>query len=242
MLAAMPECSLGPEKPRPPHAMMRGSALRGDQVLSLFSLLDVVPDPFVARVSRGINKVILLGNAGAEPKTRTYNDGTASVTFFPLATNQIYTNKSGERVNKAQWHNVVIYNDNLSQIAHKTIKKGYTRMSQHSPWHDCMLQCWMMASLIVSPLVIIIANIVFTMLTFIACVCCRSLVYVEGALSTRSYRDASGAEKTICEVVLPKYRGELNVLSRREADEHEADLDHDQDHVDPEHKEDVTIA
>jgi single-stranded DNA-binding protein len=204
----------------------------------------------VARVSRGINKVILLGNAGTEPKTRTYNDGTASVTFFPLATNQFYTNKSGERVNKAQWHNVVIYNDNLSQIAHKTIKKGYTRASRartqaltHAkfPVTDCVLHCWMMTSLIVSPL-IIITNIVFIMLTFIACVCCRSLVYVEGALSTRSYRDASGAEKTICEVVLPKYRGELNVLSRRETDEHEADLDHDQDHVDPEHKEDVTIA
>jgi len=82
------------------------------------------PGPFVAKASRGINKVILLGNAGAEPKMRTYNDGTASVTYFPLATNQIYTNKSGERVNKPQWHNIVIYNDNLSQVAQKTVKKG----------------------------------------------------------------------------------------------------------------------
>lgn len=162
------------------------------QSIALRSEEAALRNPFVAKASRGINKVILLGNAGAEPKMRTYNDGTASVTYFPLATNQIYTNKSGERVNKPQWHNIVIYNDNLSQVAQKTVKKG-------------------------------------------------SLVYVEGALSTRTYKDATGAEKTICEIILPKYKGDLNVLSKREGQDEEAG--HEVDHHElVEDKENVTLA
>lgn len=88
------------------------------------SHLPSAPGQFVARTNRGINKVILLGNAGAEAKTRTYNDGMSTVAFFPLATNQLYTNKSGERVSKPQWHNIVIYNENLAGVAQKTVKKG----------------------------------------------------------------------------------------------------------------------
>ncbi len=78
--------------------------------------------PFVARSTRGINKVILLGNCGRDPKTKSFEGG--SVTFFPLATNQMYVNKDGERVSKAQWHNIVIYNENLAAIANKAIRTG----------------------------------------------------------------------------------------------------------------------
>ena len=69
----------------------------------------------------------------------------------------------------------------------------------------------------------------------------RSLVYVEGALSTRTYRDATGAEKTICEIILPKYKGDLNVLSKREGQDEEAahEVEH---HELVEDKENVTLA
>lgn len=71
--------------------------------------------------------------------------------------------------------------------------------------------------------------------------CIRSsLVYVEGALSTRTYKDATGAEKTICEIILPKYKGDLNVLSKREGQDEEA---HEVEHHElVEDKENVTLA
>jgi ribosomal protein L39E len=99
--------------------------------------------PFVAKASRGINKVILLGNAGKDASVRTFEGG--QVTFFPLATNQIYTTKTGERVNKPQWHNVVIYNENLGNMAKTMVKKGalvYVEENTHrcptSPQHNDM--------------------------------------------------------------------------------------------------------
>lgn len=60
------------------------------------------------------------------------------------------------------------------------------------------------------------------------------LVYVEGSLSTRNYTDASGVEKSICEVILPRFRGELNVLSRKEDDQdHTSEYHEEQKETDP---------
>lgn len=66
--------------------------------------------------------MILLGNAGRDAQTRTFEGG--QVTYFPLATNQLYTTKEGDRVTKPQWHNIVIYNENLAAIAKNYVKKG----------------------------------------------------------------------------------------------------------------------
>lgn len=71
-----------------------------------------------------VNKVILIGNVGADPDVR-YLDGGVAVTRFSLATTEIYNNKNGERVSQTEWHNIVLWR-NLAQVAEKYVKKGMT--------------------------------------------------------------------------------------------------------------------
>lgn len=70
----------------------------------------------------GVNKVILVGNLGKDPEVR-YLDGGVAVANFPLATSESYKDKSGNRVDQTEWHNVVLWRG-LAEITEKYLKKG----------------------------------------------------------------------------------------------------------------------
>ena len=71
-----------------------------------------------------VNKVILVGNLGKDPEVRSFQNG-GKVVNFTLATSETWSDRaSGERKEKTEWHNVVIKNDKLGEIAEKYLKKG----------------------------------------------------------------------------------------------------------------------
>ena len=71
-----------------------------------------------------VNKVILVGNLGRDPEVRRLNSG-AQVVNLRVATSESWRDKtSGERQERTEWHNVVIYNENLAKIAEQYLKKG----------------------------------------------------------------------------------------------------------------------
>ncbi|MBI1620643.1 single-stranded DNA-binding protein [Aquamicrobium zhengzhouense] len=112
-----------------------------------------------------VNKVILVGNLGADPEIRRLNSGDPVVNLR-IATSESWRDKmSGERREKTEWHNVVIFNDNLAKVAEQYLKKGMK-------------------------------------------------VYVEGQLQTRKWQDQQGQDRYTTEVVLQKFRGELQMLDR----------------------------
>ncbi|MEW5807494.1 MAG: single-stranded DNA-binding protein [Acidobacteriota bacterium] len=55
-----------------------------------------------------VNKVILIGNLGRDPELR-YTPGGLAVTTFTMATNEIWTDKSGEKKTRTEWHRVVVW-------------------------------------------------------------------------------------------------------------------------------------
>ncbi|MET0596542.1 MAG: single-stranded DNA-binding protein [Mesorhizobium sp.] len=113
-----------------------------------------------------VNKVILVGNLGADPEVRRLNSGDPVVNLR-IATSESWRDKtSGDRKEKTEWHNVVIFNDNLAKVAEQYLKKGMK-------------------------------------------------VYVEGQLQTRKWQDQSGQDRYTTEVVLQKFRGELQMLDAR---------------------------
>ncbi|HZZ60694.1 MAG TPA: single-stranded DNA-binding protein [Roseiarcus sp.] len=113
-----------------------------------------------------INKVILIGNLGKDPEVRRLNSGDPVVSF-PLATSESWRDKTtGERKERTEWHNIVIFNENLGRIAEQYCKKG-------------------------------------------------TKVYLEGQLQTRKWQDQSGNDRYTTEVVLTRFRGELQLLDSR---------------------------
>ena len=113
-----------------------------------------------------INKVILIGNLGKDPEVRRLNSGD-QVVSFPVATSETWRDKnSGERKERTEWHNVVIFNENLGKVAEQYCKKG-------------------------------------------------TKVYLEGQLQTRKWQDQSGNDRYTTEVVLQRFRGELQLLDSR---------------------------
>lgn len=71
-----------------------------------------------------VNKVILVGNVGKDPETRTFNNG-GKVCNFSLATSETWRDKqSGEKRDKTEWHNIAIFNDNLIKVVENYVKKG----------------------------------------------------------------------------------------------------------------------
>ena len=71
-----------------------------------------------------VNKVILIGNLGADPEIRRTQDGRP-VANLRLATSKSWKDKTtGERKEKTEWHRVVIFNENLCRIAEQYLKKG----------------------------------------------------------------------------------------------------------------------
>ena len=71
-----------------------------------------------------VNKVILIGNLGAEPEIRTLNSGDR-VANLRIATSETWRDRgSGERKERTEWHRVVIFNDNLVKVAENYLRKG----------------------------------------------------------------------------------------------------------------------
>ncbi|WP_369926786.1 single-stranded DNA-binding protein [Xanthomonas sp. NCPPB 2632] len=74
-------------------------------------------------MARGINKVIIVGNLGADPETRYTGSGTA-ITSLRLATSEAWTDKqSGEKQERTEWHRVKLFGK-LAEIAGEYLKKG----------------------------------------------------------------------------------------------------------------------
>ncbi|WP_283937309.1 single-stranded DNA-binding protein [Sphingomonas anseongensis] len=71
----------------------------------------------------GVNKVILVGNLGADPEARSLNNG-GEVVNMRIATSESWKDKSGERQERTEWHNVVIFNENLGRVAKSYLRKG----------------------------------------------------------------------------------------------------------------------
>ena len=114
----------------------------------------------------GVNKVILVGNLGADPEARSLNNG-GEVVNMRIATSEQWKDRDGNRQERTEWHNVVIFNENLGRVAKSYLRKG-------------------------------------------------SKVYVEGQIQTRKWTDQSGNDRYTTEIVLQKFRGELQLLDSRE--------------------------
>jgi single-strand DNA-binding protein len=69
-----------------------------------------------------INKVILVGNVGADPEVR-YIESNTPVCNLRIATSESYKNRNGEKVTTTEWHTVVLWRG-LAEIAEKYVKKG----------------------------------------------------------------------------------------------------------------------
>ena len=117
-------------------------------------------------MSGSVNKVILVGNLGADPEIRRLNSGDAVVNLR-IATSESWRDKaSGERKERTEWHQVVIFNDGIAKVAEQYLKKGMK-------------------------------------------------VYIEGQIQTRKWQDQQGQDRYSTEIVLQKYRGELQMLDSR---------------------------
>ena len=74
-------------------------------------------------MARGINKVILVGNLGADPETR-YSAGGAAITSIRIATSEAWKDKqTGEQQERTEWHRVKFFG-RLAEIAGEYLKKG----------------------------------------------------------------------------------------------------------------------
>ena len=113
----------------------------------------------------GVNKVILVGNLGADPEARSLNSG-GEVVNMRVATSESWKDRDGNRQERTEWHNVVIFNENLGKVAKSYLKKG-------------------------------------------------SKVYLEGQIQTRKWTDQTGNDRYTTEVVLQRFRGELQLLDSR---------------------------
>jgi single-strand DNA-binding protein len=71
-----------------------------------------------------VNKVILIGNLGADPEVKRTQDGRPIVNLR-IATSETWRDKnSGERKEKTEWHRVVIFSEGLCRVAEQYLKKG----------------------------------------------------------------------------------------------------------------------
>jgi single-strand DNA-binding protein len=77
-------------------------------------------------VSRSLNKVMLIGNLGADPEVRSTNNGSRVATLS-LATSRQWTTQGGEKQEKTEWHRCVVWNrrqTGLADVVEKYLKKG----------------------------------------------------------------------------------------------------------------------
>lgn len=69
-----------------------------------------------------VNKVILIGNLGKDPEVRHLEGGVA-VARFPIATSESFKDKNGEKQERTEWHNIVLWRG-LAEVAEKYLRKG----------------------------------------------------------------------------------------------------------------------
>lgn len=69
-----------------------------------------------------VNKVILVGNLGADPEIKVMTNG-AKMARISIATSESYTDKNGDRVTNTEWHRVIVWRG-LAEVAEKYLKKG----------------------------------------------------------------------------------------------------------------------
>ena len=93
-------------------------------------------------VSRSLNKVILIGNLGADPEVRSTSNGSRVATLS-LATSRRWKNQAGEQQEKTEWHRVILWNNKgstLADLAERYMKKGdkiYVEGSiEYRSWQD----------------------------------------------------------------------------------------------------------
>lgn len=70
-----------------------------------------------------VNKVILVGNVGKDPEARSFQNG-GEVVNMTVATSESWNDREGNRQEKTEWHNVVIFNENLAKVAKNYLRKG----------------------------------------------------------------------------------------------------------------------
>ena len=70
-----------------------------------------------------VNKVILVGNLGADPEARSLNSG-GEVVNMRVATSESWKDRDGNRQERTEWHSVAIFNENLGRVAKNYLKKG----------------------------------------------------------------------------------------------------------------------
>lgn len=89
-------------------------------------------------MARGLNKVMIIGNLGADPEVRT-TQGGAKVANLRVATSEQWTDKSGQKQESTEWHKIVFFGTQ-AEIAEKYLKKGgkiYVEGSlQTQKWQD----------------------------------------------------------------------------------------------------------
>lgn len=71
----------------------------------------------------GVNKVILVGNLGQDPETRTFSNG-GEVVNLRIATSETWKDRDGNRQERTEWHSVAIFNENLGRVAKNYLRKG----------------------------------------------------------------------------------------------------------------------
>jgi single-strand DNA-binding protein len=71
----------------------------------------------------GVNKVILVGNLGADPESRSLPSGS-EVVNLRVATSETWKDRDGNRQERTEWHRVTIFNENLGKVAKNYLRKG----------------------------------------------------------------------------------------------------------------------
>ena len=87
-----------------------------------------------------VNKVILIGNLGADPEVRSFQNG-GKVCNLSLATSETWKDKNtGERKERTEWHRIAIFSEGLVRVAEQYLKKGskiyIEGQLQTSKWQD----------------------------------------------------------------------------------------------------------
>ena len=75
-------------------------------------------------MSGSVNKVILVGNLGADPEVRHTNDGNPIVNLRVATSERWRDRNTGERRERTEWHRVAIFNERLGEVAQKYLHKG----------------------------------------------------------------------------------------------------------------------
>ena len=70
-----------------------------------------------------VNRVTILGNLGADPKTRNFANG-GKVCNLRIATSETWKTKDGERKERTEWHSVAIFSEPLARVAEQYLRKG----------------------------------------------------------------------------------------------------------------------